>query len=130
MKNGQPMLSFQLMGGSQQAQGHMQVLVNLFDLGANLQAASDMARFSHDQASNRLEMESQLYNLVGSQLKALGHEPVSANGAPMGGFQAIMITSESDGSPVYRAGSDHPRGCYRRTGAWPVAGNSLGNSSR
>jgi gamma-glutamyltranspeptidase/glutathione hydrolase len=107
MKDGQPLLSFQLMGGSQQAQGHMQVLVNLFDLGANLQAASDMARFSHDQATNRLQMESQLYNLIGSQLRAWGHEPVSANGAPMGGFQAIMTTPESDGSPVYRAGSDH-----------------------
>jgi gamma-glutamyltranspeptidase/glutathione hydrolase len=107
MKDGQPLLSFQLMGGSQQAQGHMQVLVNLFDLGANLQATSDMARFSHDQATNRLQMESQLYNLIGSQLRAWGHEPVSTNGAPMGGFQAIMITQESDGSPVYRAGSDH-----------------------
>jgi gamma-glutamyltranspeptidase/glutathione hydrolase len=107
MKDVQPLLSFQLMGGSQQAQGHMQVLVNLFDLGANLQAASDMARFSHDQTTNRLQMESQLYNLIGSQLRAWGHEPVSTNGAPMGGFQAIMITPESDGSPVYRAGSDH-----------------------
>jgi gamma-glutamyltranspeptidase/glutathione hydrolase len=107
MKESQPVLAFQLMGGSQQAQGHMQVLVNLFDLGANLQAASDMARFSHDQASNRLEMESQLYNLVGSQLKAWGHEPVPANGAPMGGFQAIMINPGGDGARVYRAGSDH-----------------------
>jgi gamma-glutamyltranspeptidase/glutathione hydrolase len=107
MKDGQPLLSLQLMGGSQQAQGHMQVLVNLFDLGANVQAASDMARFSHDQATNRLQMESQLYNLVGSQLRAWGHDPVSTNGAPMGGFQAIMISPESDGSPVYRAGSDH-----------------------
>ncbi len=107
VKQGQPLLAFQLMGGSQQAQGHMQVLVNLFDLGANVQAASDMARFSHDQASNRLEMESELYKVVGAQLKAWGHQPVSANGAPMGGFQAILVAPESDGSPVYRAGSDH-----------------------
>jgi gamma-glutamyltranspeptidase/glutathione hydrolase len=107
MKQGQPLLAFQLMGGSQQAQGHMQVLVNLFDLGANVQAASDMARFSHDQASNRLEMESELYNLVGSQLKAWGHEPISANGAPMGGFQAIMTIPDSSGESIYRAGSDH-----------------------
>jgi len=107
MKDGKPLMAFQLMGGSQQAQGHMQVLVNMFDLGANVQAASDMARFSHDQASDRLEMESQLYNLVGAQLKAWGHRPVSANGGPMGGFQAIMVVPESDGSPTYRAGSDH-----------------------
>ena len=107
MSHGQPLLAFQLMGGSQQAQGHMQVLVNMFDLGANVQAASDMARFSHDQASDRVQMESQLYHLVGAQLRAWGHDPVSTNGGPMGGFQAIMITPESDGAPVYRAGSDH-----------------------
>ena len=122
MRNDRPFMAFQLMGGSQQAQGHMQVLVNIFDLGANLQAATDMARFSHDQASNRLQMESQLYNLVGAQLKALGHNVVSSNGAPMGGYQAIMLTpSDSPGNrgqnaqcgdhcPIdgfYRAGSDH-----------------------
>ena len=107
MKDRQPLLAFQLMGGSQQAQGHMQVLVNLFDLGANVQAASDMARFSHEQVSDVVQMESQLYHLVGAQLQAWGHQPVSANGAPMGGFQAIMNTPESDGAPVYRAGSDH-----------------------
>jgi gamma-glutamyltranspeptidase/glutathione hydrolase len=121
-------MAFQLMGGSQQAQGHMQVLVNMFDLGANLQAATDMARFSHDQASDRLQLESQLFNLVGPQLQALGHtNTVSANGSPMGGYQAILFTPDplaaepsttsgnSHGNqphpqPVngyYRAGSDH-----------------------
>ena len=129
------LLAFQLMGGSQQAQGHMQVLVNMFDLGANLQAATDMARFSHDQASDRLQLESQLYNLVGDQLKALGHtNTVSSNGSPMGGYQSILFTADptapqASGGPgqacqaaagarnpncpvqpvmgFYRAGSDH-----------------------
>jgi gamma-glutamyltranspeptidase/glutathione hydrolase len=87
-------MAFQLMGGSQQAQGHMQVLVNMFDLGANLQAATDMARFSHDLASDRLQIESQLYDLVGDQLKALGHTNiVSSNGSPMGGYQALLFTA-------------------------------------
>jgi gamma-glutamyltranspeptidase/glutathione hydrolase len=124
------LMAFQLMGGTQQAQGHMQVLVNMFDLGANLQAATDMARFSHDQASDRLQLESQLFQLVGPQLIALGHtNTVSSNGAPMGGYQALMFTrdpfappppmndrnfhanhNEPNPSPVngyYRAGSDH-----------------------
>lgn len=122
--NGQPLMVFQLMGGSQQAQGHMQVLVNMFDLGANVQAATDMARFSHDQPSNTVSLESQLFNLVGAQLKAMGHVASSANGSPMGGFQAIMFTPDPDESasdssarreedhhrPIngfYRAGSDH-----------------------
>jgi gamma-glutamyltranspeptidase/glutathione hydrolase len=86
-------LAFQLMGGSQQAQGHMQVLVNMFDLGANLQAATDMARFSHDQASDRLQLESELYYLVKDDLLALGHPDVElANGSPMGGYQALLFT--------------------------------------
>src|SRR5262249_8480687 len=71
MKDGQPLISFGLMGGSMQAQGHMQVLVDMIDLGANLQAASDMARFQHSQDTNTLWLETQLYNLVGTQLTSM-----------------------------------------------------------
>jgi gamma-glutamyltranspeptidase/glutathione hydrolase len=92
MKDGRPLTAFGLMGGSQQAQGHAQVLINMIDFGANLQAASDAARFSHAQATNTLQLESNLYNLLGSQLKALGHTVVSANGEDMGGYQAISFT--------------------------------------
>ena len=92
------------MGGDVQAQGIAQVLVDILDLGANLQAASDMARFRHTQVPNTLMMESQLVELVGEQLKAMGHEVRSMNGAPMGGFQAIMVAPDTG---VYRAGSDH-----------------------
>jgi gamma-glutamyltranspeptidase len=42
-------MSILLMGGDMQAQGHAQVLVNILDLGANVQAATDMARFYHSQ---------------------------------------------------------------------------------
>ena len=103
MKDGKPVMAFGLMGGSMQAQGHMQVLVDIIDLGANLQAASDAARFQHFQDSNTLELESQLYSLVGAELAAKGHQVVKANGDDMGGYQAI------DYSPAgyYRAGSDH-----------------------
>src|SRR5438046_9833186 len=51
-------------GGDQQGQGNLQVVVNILDLGANIQAAGDMARFSHNQATNTLQMESQLFRLV------------------------------------------------------------------
>ena len=50
----------------------LQVQVDIIDLGANLQAASDAARFQHFQDSNTLELESQLYALVGTELAALG----------------------------------------------------------
>ena len=105
MHDGQPLISFGLMGGSMQAQGHMQVLVDMIDLGANLQAASDMARFQHAQDSDTLELETQLYNLVGSQLASMGHRVVKANGDNMGGYQAILRSPAPDA--YYRAASDH-----------------------
>jgi gamma-glutamyltranspeptidase/glutathione hydrolase len=127
MKDGQPLTALGLMGGSQQAQGHVQVLVDMIDLGANLQAASDAARFSHAQASNTLRLESNLYNLLGARLQAMGHKVVSVNGEDMGGFQAVSFLpyrlNEPNGSGataggtqnsleqpiagVYRAASDH-----------------------
>ena len=58
MQNDRPLLVTGQHGGDQQGQGNMQVLVNILDLGANVQAAGDMARFSHNQVSNKLQMES------------------------------------------------------------------------
>jgi len=89
MKDGQPLTAFGLMQGDQQAQGHAQVLVNMIDFDANIQAASDAARFNHNQTSNRLQLESALFDVIGAEMKALGHEVVSASGSSMGGYQAI-----------------------------------------
>jgi gamma-glutamyltranspeptidase/glutathione hydrolase len=117
MKDGHPWMAFGLMGGSQQAQGHMQVLVSMIDLGANAQAASDAARFSHAQASNTLYLESGLFAKVGAGLSELGHKVVAANGDDMGGYQAIQFMPYGNESPattgdqpingVYRGASDH-----------------------
>ena len=112
MRGLQPMLAFQLMGGDMQAQGHAQVLVDILDLGANLQAATDMARFHHSQIANELGLESQLYGLVGKDLALMGHRVRSVNSGTMGGFQAILVTPGPDpANPAngryYRAGSDH-----------------------
>ena len=117
MRDNKPLMTVTLMGGDVQAQGIAQVLVNIFDLGANLQAASDMARFRHTQVPNQLMMESQLFKLVGAQLKAMGHDARSVNGDVMGGYQAIMVMPESGSAGsdekkssvggFYRAGSDH-----------------------
>jgi len=105
-----------LMGGDMQAQGIAQVLLNVLDLGANVQAATDMARFRHLQVANTLTMESPLAALVGPALRAMGHTVRSVNGDDMGGYQAVMFTpdegqpSAAPGSPIrgfYRAGSDH-----------------------
>jgi gamma-glutamyltranspeptidase/glutathione hydrolase len=115
MRENRPLMTVTLMGGDMQAQGIAQVLINVLDLGANLQAATDMARFRHLQVSNELTLESQLFGLVGGQLRGMGHNVRSVNGENMGGYQAIMFTSD-DSVPqpgtqmlpgFYRAGSDH-----------------------
>lgn len=112
MRGREPMMAFQLMGGDMQAQGHAQVLVDMLDLGANLQAATDMARFHHAQVGNELGMESQLYDLVGKDLTAMGHRVRQNSSGAVGGFQAILVTPGADpANPAigrfYRAGSDH-----------------------
>jgi len=99
MQNGRPLLVTGQHGGDQQGQGNMQVLVNILDLGANMQAAGDMARFSHNQVRNELQMESQLFQLVGARLKSMGHTVKSSDGSPVGGFEGIMFTPESGVSP-------------------------------
>jgi gamma-glutamyltranspeptidase/glutathione hydrolase len=108
MRNQQPLMTVTLMGGDMQAQGIAQVLLNVLDLGANLQAATDMARFRHMQVPNRLTMESRLFALVGGPLRAMGHLVESTDSRSMGGYQAIMVTpAGAQGGRYYRAGSDH-----------------------
>jgi gamma-glutamyltranspeptidase/glutathione hydrolase len=111
MRDGAPFMTLTLMGGDMQAQGHAQALVNIIDLGANLQAASDLARFHHYQVSNGLALESSLYDRVGAALAAMGHVVESVDGSEMGGFQSVMLNPPSAREPaarrVYRAGSDH-----------------------
>ena len=107
LKDGAPDLALLLMGGDMQAQGHAQVLVNMLDLGANVQMATDMARFRHGQVSDQLTLEPQLDALVGADLKAMGHRLGPPGSELVGGYQAIRIQRDADGKPVYRAGSDH-----------------------
>jgi len=98
MRDGRPFLVTGQHGGDQQGQGNMQVLVNLLDLGANVQAAGDMARFHHNQVSNRLQLESQLFKLVGPQLIGMGHKASSSDGGPVGGFEGIMFVPDANAS--------------------------------
>jgi gamma-glutamyltranspeptidase/glutathione hydrolase len=113
MRDNRPLMAVTLMGGDMQAQGILQVLLGVLDLGANVQAASDMARFRHQQIPNVLTMESPLFRLVGGPLRAMGHTVRSVNGNTVGGYQAIMFTPDETAQATtglrgfYRAGSDH-----------------------
>ncbi|MGZ3499489.1 MAG: gamma-glutamyltransferase family protein [Vulcanimicrobiaceae bacterium] len=102
MRNALPFMTLGLMGGDMQAQGHEQTLVDIIDLGANVQQAGDMARFRHDEISNTLMLESPLYDLVGKALENMGHRVKATGRGPMGGYQAIMVLPGG----VYSAGSD------------------------
>jgi gamma-glutamyltranspeptidase / glutathione hydrolase len=92
-----------VMGGDQQPQGHVQVLVNMIDLGMNVQAAGDAVRFHHSQETNTVAFESGVDPFVIRELTCIGHQVVSEVGN-YGGYQAIMRDPVSG---AYFAGSDH-----------------------
>ena len=106
MRAGQPVMTVTLMGGDMQAQGHAQLLVNVIDLGANVQAAADSARFRHSQVANLLSLESPLYDLLGPALAAMGHTVGSINGADLGGVQVIQVAPADRSLRYFRGCSD------------------------
>jgi gamma-glutamyltranspeptidase / glutathione hydrolase len=133
-QNGVPLLTTGQHGGDQQGQGNMQVLVNVLDLGANVQAAGDMARFSHNQVANTVQLESQLFKLVGQQLIGMGHRASSGGGGLAGGYQGIMFVPATNGSPPGCGDGDHDRddrhcalnGFYRAGSNFREDGDSIG----
>ncbi len=123
MKDGAPLMAFGNMGGSVQPETHAQHIVNMIDHGMNVQMSTDTARFTHNQNSNTLALEHNLFALVGKALEAKGHTVRGVDGGAVGGYQAILFTrdprmpvpifdrrSVTEDLPVngvYRAGSDH-----------------------
>jgi gamma-glutamyltranspeptidase / glutathione hydrolase len=105
MHDSAPVMTVTLMGGDMQAQGHAQLLVDILDLGANVQAAADMARFRHNQIPNTLSLETSLYDSVGAKLAAMGHTVNPVTGSVVGGVQVIMVVPDGSGR-YYRGGSD------------------------
>jgi gamma-glutamyltranspeptidase/glutathione hydrolase len=85
----EPWLSFGVMGGAMQPQGHVQVLLNLLVFDMGLQDAIDAARFRH-LSGRRVALESPIGADVRLALQARGHELANENGVAFGGAQAIM----------------------------------------
>ena len=106
MKDGEPFMSFGLMGGGMQPQGHVQVLVNMIDYGMNVQQAGDAARFHHSGGRSptglhgdpvgRLDLEPGVPLETVAKLKAMGHKvEIVDNGVVFGGYQAILRDPET-----------------------------------
>jgi gamma-glutamyltranspeptidase/glutathione hydrolase len=91
-KDGKPWMSFGVMGGDMQPQGHTQVLSNIIDFGMNLQEAGDAARVRH---GGSVMVEPGVTDDVIAELERMGHEVRRAGGGGMGGYQAIMINPDT-----------------------------------
>ncbi|REE83507.1 gamma-glutamyltranspeptidase/glutathione hydrolase [Lutibacter oceani] len=110
-KNGKPYVSFGVMGGDFQPQGHVQIVMNLVDFGMNLQEAGDAPRIEHagsssptgEVAANKgeIKLESGIsFNEI-RKLISRGHKV--GYGGSFGGYQAIMFDAENE---VYLGASE------------------------
>jgi gamma-glutamyltranspeptidase/glutathione hydrolase len=124
-KDGQPVMAYGNMGGGTQPQAHVQHVVNMIDLGMNVQATTDVARFDHNQGNDTTALDAYLFDLVGPALEKMGHK-ISRSYGHAGGYQGILFerdpslpvpqvptgrsaigrTNEQPINGVYRAGSD------------------------
>lgn len=103
MKGGKPWFCFGVMGGDMQAQGHVQVLVNMIDFGLNVQAAGDAARIAHSgsatptgdpaQGVGLATVEGGVSDEAVAKLRAMGHTVMRSRGG-YGGYQGILIDWE------------------------------------
>ena len=101
-KDDKPLVSFGVMGGAMQPQGHVQILINMADYGMNLQEAGDAARWQHLgsteptdssemylQNGGYIEVERGISYETVRELMKKGHDVRYGLGG-YGGYQAIM----------------------------------------
>ncbi len=111
-KDGEPYMSFGVMGGSMQPQGHVQILVNMIDFGMNLQEAGDAPRIRHGGSSQptgekmtnggTVYLESGIPYENIRKLDKMGHK-VQYQVGGYGGYQAIMYDKKNQ---VYYGASE------------------------
>ena len=98
-KDGDPYISFGVMGGATQPQAQAQVLINIIDFGMNLQEAGDAPRIVHSGSSQpsgsqmknggTVSLESTFDEKIRKELVEMGHTLKYEKGS-FGGYQAIM----------------------------------------
>jgi len=101
-KDGKPWISFGLMGGAMQPQGHAQIVINMIDFGMSLQQAGDVPRIHHDGSTEPqgsvkpmsdggvLNLEPGFPQATIDALVRRGHRIQAAETGLFGGYQAIM----------------------------------------
>jgi gamma-glutamyltranspeptidase/glutathione hydrolase len=102
-KDGKPHMSFGVMGGAMQPQGHAQIVINMVDFGMNLQEAGDAPRIRHSGSSQptgesmtdggTVNLESGFPVDTVYELRRMGHDVKVGRGG-FGGYQAIMRDDE------------------------------------
>ena len=118
MKDGKPFMSFGVMGGAMQPQGHVQIVVNIIDFGLGVQEAGDSARWQHEGSTDYdlprmtnggwVNLESGISWSTVAELKRRGHDIRSDLGG-YGGYQAILWDSTNK---VYHGASESRKdGC-------------------
>jgi len=103
-KDGEPFMSYGVMGGAMQPQAHAQIIINMIDFGMSLQGAGDAPRISHLGSSQpegdvmedggTIHLESGFSRETMEALRERGHQ-VEVGGAGFGGYQAIMRDPET-----------------------------------
>jgi gamma-glutamyltranspeptidase/glutathione hydrolase len=99
MKDGQPFMSFGVMGGAMQPQGHVQIIVNMVDFGLGVQEAGDAARWQHEGSTDYnlpkmatggwVNLETGIPWGTVAELKRRGHD-IRVDLGGYGGYQAIL----------------------------------------
>jgi gamma-glutamyltranspeptidase/glutathione hydrolase len=117
-KDGKPFMSFGVMGGSMQPQGHVQIVMNIVDFGMNLQEAGDAPRVRHGGSSQptgeRMTDGGWVYLETGfsmetrRELTSMGHRIRTTRGG-YGGYQAIRFDWENG---VYYGASESRKDGY------------------
>jgi gamma-glutamyltranspeptidase/glutathione hydrolase len=110
LRGERPWVCYGVMGGDMQAQGHIQVAINLVDFGMNVQEAIEAPRY-RILGGRQVALERAIASEVRDRLEAMGHilSPAGAPGVTYGGGQAILIDDERH---VLQGGSDYRKdGC-------------------
>jgi gamma-glutamyltranspeptidase/glutathione hydrolase len=110
LRDGKFWMSFGVMGGDMQPQGHVQVLMNILDFGLNIQEAIDAPRIRYI-GDNKIDIEEGIPSEVQQALADMGHEiiPPSRETNQFGGGQGIIWDETED---VLLGGSDRRKdGC-------------------